>query len=167
MTREDNKLQGELEERLRFEILLADISARFVNLPASMVDSAIEDSQRRICECLGLEFSALWQWTEDSPQFLTLTHIFTPPWGPEHPYGINGLEEFPWTYGKLVNGETLCFSTEELPSEAQRDQDSFRHFGVKSTVVLPFRAGQGPFWAPYPSTCSAGRGPGPKTWCNA
>ena len=31
-----------LEERLRFETLLADISARFVNLPADQFDGKIE-----------------------------------------------------------------------------------------------------------------------------
>jgi hypothetical protein len=39
------------EERLRFETLLSDISARFINLPASQVDTAIEDAQRKACEC--------------------------------------------------------------------------------------------------------------------
>jgi hypothetical protein len=42
----------ELEERLRFETLLTEISSRFVNLRADQVDGEIEDSQRRICELL-------------------------------------------------------------------------------------------------------------------
>jgi hypothetical protein len=54
-------LYVELEERLRFETLLTEISARFVNLPASKVDTEIEDAQRVICECLGLDHSSLWQ----------------------------------------------------------------------------------------------------------
>jgi transcriptional regulator with GAF, ATPase, and Fis domain len=63
-------LENELEERLRFETLLAEISARFVHLPAEQIDSEIEDAQRRICECLGLDLSALWQWSIESPRFL-------------------------------------------------------------------------------------------------
>jgi len=38
----------ELEERLRFETLLAETSARLVNLPADQIDGEIEGAQRRI-----------------------------------------------------------------------------------------------------------------------
>ncbi|MCF8033559.1 MAG: sigma 54-interacting transcriptional regulator [Desulfarculaceae bacterium] len=138
-------MKRDTSDRLRFEILLADISARFVNLPAHKIDSIIEESQRQICECLSLELSALWQWTEDTPSFVTLTHIVSPPWGPEFQAGLNAEETFPWVFGKLFAGETLAFSTDELPAEAEKDREAFNHFGIKSTVVIPFRAGQGPF----------------------
>jgi len=42
-------LAKELEEHLRFETLLSEISAYFVNLPAGQVDAAIKDAQRHIC----------------------------------------------------------------------------------------------------------------------
>ncbi len=60
-------MHTELEERLRFETLLAEISARFVNLPADQIDSEIEGAQRRICEFLNLDRSALWQIPEREP----------------------------------------------------------------------------------------------------
>ena len=60
-------LRTELEERLRFETLLAEISARFVNLPADRIDSEIEDAQRRICEFLDLDRSSLGQVPEREP----------------------------------------------------------------------------------------------------
>jgi hypothetical protein len=44
-----------LEERLRFEALLTDISARFVNLPGNQVEFEIGDVQCRVCECLDLD----------------------------------------------------------------------------------------------------------------
>ena len=37
----------ELEERLHFETLIADLSSKFINLPAGEVDREIEDAQRR------------------------------------------------------------------------------------------------------------------------
>jgi len=43
------------EDLLRFESLLADLSARFINLPAEQVDDAIVDAQRRTCEFAGEE----------------------------------------------------------------------------------------------------------------
>ena len=56
-----------MEERLQFEMLLAELSARFVNLPADEVDANIEDAQRLICERLGLDRSALWQRSAQEP----------------------------------------------------------------------------------------------------
>ena len=53
-------IRTELEERSRFERLLAEISSRFVNVPAAEVDREIEDAQRRICELLDIDRSTLW-----------------------------------------------------------------------------------------------------------
>ena len=64
-----------LEERLKFETLLAELSARFVNLPSDRIDSEIEDAQHRICEFLDLDRSTLWQVPEGEPGRLLLTHI--------------------------------------------------------------------------------------------
>lgn len=137
-------LRRELEERLRFETLLTEISARFVNLPSEQIDGAIEDAQRQICECLGLDLSALWQWSGETRSFLTVTHLYSPPEGPSRPEGIDAAEAFPWNYKKLLNGETLAYSTEQLPPEAAQDRESRRHFGIKSSVAIPLSAGGGP-----------------------
>jgi hypothetical protein len=50
MTQSEADLRKEFEERLRFETLLADLSTRFVSVPAGQVDREIEDAQRRVCE---------------------------------------------------------------------------------------------------------------------
>jgi hypothetical protein len=71
--------QQVLEERLKFETLLAEISAHFVNLPADRIDGEIEDAQRRICELLDLDRSTLWQVCEGEPGTLLLTHLHQPP----------------------------------------------------------------------------------------
>lgn len=39
-----------VDDRLHFESLVADVSARFVNLPADQVDAEIEAAQRQIVE---------------------------------------------------------------------------------------------------------------------
>lgn len=143
MERVEIDLRNEFEKRLRFETLLADISTRFVNLPSDQIDSVIEDAQRLICECLGLDLSALWQWSEESPRFLTVTHLHSPPDGPSRPERIDAQKSFPWVLNKVLSGETLVLSTENMPPEAALDQESRRHFGVKSSVVLPLSVGGG------------------------
>jgi hypothetical protein len=65
-----------LEERLRFETLLADLSSKFVNLPAGEVDREIMDAQRRICEFLDVDLLVLWQLSDDAAGFYMATY----PW---------------------------------------------------------------------------------------
>ena len=128
-------------ESLSFEKLLVDISARFVNLPPDRIDAEIEDAQQRICECLGVDLSALWQWSDEALNILTLTHLHAPPEGPDRPEGIDAKEAFPWVLEKMLRGEELILFTESMPPEAARDQEMRRHFGVKSSVVIPLSVG--------------------------
>ena len=145
MAQSETDLPRELEERLRFETLLTDISARFVNLPADQIDGEIEDAQRRICECLGLDLSSLWQWSVETPAFLTLTHLYRPLGGPPAPERMDAHEYFPWCLQQLAAGKVITVSTEKAPAEAARDQEIWRHYGVKSALVFPLSAGGEPF----------------------
>ena len=90
----EENLRDELPERLRFEKLLNEISARFVNLTADRIDTEIEDVRRRVCECLGLDLSALWQWPDDKPYFMTVTHMHKPPGRSRAPGGNRCTGEF-------------------------------------------------------------------------
>ncbi len=134
----------ECEERLRFETVLSDLSASFINLPSDQLDAAIEDAQRRVCESLGLDLSALWEWSGGNASFITVTHLYGPSDGPSRPERIDANQSFPWVFQAMLRGETLAFSTEEMPPEAVRDRESRNHFGVKSSVVMPLSAGGGP-----------------------
>jgi signal transduction histidine kinase len=134
-----------LEERLQFEMLLADISARFVNLPSDSVDGAIEDAQRRVCECLGLDLCALWRWSVDAPGLLTMPHIYRSQEGPPLPEPMDAQEYFPWLRQQLEAGKIIAVSSMvELPAEAARDVENFRYFGIKSCLAFPLSLGNGP-----------------------
>ena len=134
----------ELEERLRFETLLTDISTRFVNLPADRIDGEIVDAQRRVCECLGLELSAVWQRSVETPDFVTLTHLYRPLGGPPQPERMGAKEYFPWCLQQLTAGKVIAVSTAEAPAEAARDQEVWRHYGIKSILAFPLSAGGEP-----------------------
>ena len=67
---ERKRAERESRERLEFETLIADLSSKFVNLPAGEVDREIMDAERRICEVLGLDLAALWQWSDEAPGLL-------------------------------------------------------------------------------------------------
>jgi PAS domain S-box-containing protein len=144
LARRKGRLQ--LEEQLAFEMLLAEISGRFVNLSADQVDSEIEDAQCRICEFLELDLSVLWQWSMDTPRVLKLTHLSRPM--DPHPDPMYAHEYFPWCQKQLEEGRIVVASNiEDLPAEAARDQETWRQFGVKTTLTFPLSSGGSPPFA--------------------
>ena len=132
--------QGEAEA-----ILVADISSKFVNLPPGEVDREIMDAQRRICESLGLDHAALWQWSDGAPGFFTLTHVYSAGDGPQPRAGMNSQEAFPWVQQQMLAGRIVALSSlEELPAEAARDRQVAREMGVKSNLTIPLSVGGQP-----------------------
>src|SRR5712671_4405276 len=90
----DLDVRERLEERLRFERLLTDLSATFVNVAADLVDAQIQQSLERLVGLLGVERSGFAQVSEDNKDIL-VTHSFVVPGYPPLPPLI--LEaELPW-----------------------------------------------------------------------
>ena len=144
MSAEDTNLRAELEERLRFETLIAELSSQFVNLPAGEVDREIMDAQRRICEFLSIDFSALWQWSNEAPGSFTLTHFYSAQGGSQPPERMN-QDQYPWARKQLLAGRVMKVSSlEDLPAEAVRDRETLRQLGIKSNLALPLSVGGNP-----------------------
>jgi formate hydrogenlyase transcriptional activator len=136
---------AELSEQLKYEALLADVSASFVNLPADQIDGNIENAQRRACECLGLGHASLWQTSPSEPGILLLTHLFRNASLPPPPNRMDAEQYFPWCQGKLRNKEIVNVpNTAEAPQEAATDTQTWQAFGIKSTVGFPLWIGGGP-----------------------
>ena len=99
LERRKNRL--ELEEQLKFEMVLAEISGRFVHLPVDRVDSEIMAAERRICESFGIDVAGLWQWSDEAPRSLLLTHLYGTvedrfPRGWTHPSSFPGTNSSCW-----------------------------------------------------------------------
>jgi len=142
LERRQNRL--DLEEQLRFEMVLAEISGRFVNLPADRVDSEIMEAERRICDCLGLDVAGLWQWSNEAPGSLLLTHLYGTLEAPL-PERMEASKYFPWHQKQMLAGRVVSFSAlGELPEEAGRDAEVYRLFGIKSNLTIPLAAGNEP-----------------------
>jgi hypothetical protein len=71
-------LHAELEQRLRFEMLLSELSARFVGVTEESIDDEIVDAQRQIVEALDLDRSVLAQLNESGDGFV-YTHCWFRP----------------------------------------------------------------------------------------
>ena len=60
------------------------------------------------------------------------------------PARMDAREFFPWSLQKITGGEVLKISNmADLPPEAARDQETWRLYDTKSTVVLPLSTDEG------------------------
>jgi PAS domain S-box-containing protein len=135
---------GDLEERLQFEELLADLSSKFVNLLPAEVDPLIEHALRRVCESIGIDLAVLWQWSSDDPGVIRPTHFFPSEEGLQLSEPLD-QSQYPWVVQQMVNGSVIALSSlEELPAAAAVDRQSALLSGIKSTLCLPLTVGGGP-----------------------
>ncbi len=141
----EDKLKRDCEERLRFESLVTELSASFIIRPSEQVDAEIVDTLRRICEGLAIDGCAIWMWSPEAPESLALTHYFRLVDGPIPPEPMRAREYYPWCMQELSAGRTVVVpSLDDLPPEAARDRESWRHFGIQSALVFPLSAGGRP-----------------------
>ena len=144
MTESLDHSNSDVGELLRFETLLADLSAKFINVPAEDIDRQIEEAQRRVCEAVGLDLSSLWQLQSDNPVVNTLTHLYRPLGGPPVPETMTG-DYFPWYQRRALAGEVIAVSSlDDLPEEAARDREVLSYYGIKTDLTIPLSVGGGP-----------------------
>jgi signal transduction histidine kinase len=127
-----------LEERLRFETLLADLSAKLIHVEARGLDAALGAALQQTVTFLGMDrgnldehvdgaLAARISWTEPGmqplPSFLTPGH-------------------FEWTTDTLQHGGIVRFSRlADLPATAAADRVSYERLGTRSSLSIPLRAG--------------------------
>jgi formate hydrogenlyase transcriptional activator len=134
--------RDDFESRLRFERLLTDLLSGFLNVSSNDVDQEIEDAQRRVCETFGLNLSTVWQWPPHDPERWILTHHYRKLGGLPPPDPMDAREHFPWTLSQLrIGGAVSLPSTAAAPPEAARDLETWNHFGITSTFILPLSVG--------------------------
>jgi formate hydrogenlyase transcriptional activator len=133
-----------LRERLEFEALLSNLSARFVNLPPEAVDREIELALKDILDFLKVDRAGLIRTSKNKESF-QITHVaysgdVSPvPTGVELPVSI-----FPWTYDKVTRKqEVVAYSRlDDLPPEAAVDKQTWIEWGVRSNVNIPILIGE-------------------------
>lgn len=131
-------LQPELDHGRGFEILLTDLSARFVGATSESMDEEIVNAQRQIVEALDLDRSTLAQ-LEDGERFV-VTHCWQLPG--LKPFPGFAVKDLPWMSSVLARGEAVCFARiDDLPEEAAREKEVARRFGPRSNATFPFRIG--------------------------
>ncbi|MGB8437559.1 MAG: GAF domain-containing protein, partial [Burkholderiales bacterium] len=122
----------------QFERFLAELSARFINLPAARIDQAIIDALRRFVEILGVDRSQLIRFSADGEE-IVVTHS----WAVE---GVPAVarksitETFPWVLRRVrADVPVVVARLDNLPAEAAVDKATWRRIGVKSNLTMPMK----------------------------
>jgi two-component system sensor kinase FixL len=136
------RTRRELSDRLRFERLIAMLSARFVNIPPEKVDPEIEKGLDEVVETMKLDRWALLELSTDGGG-LRITHTMQVLGADDPPVG-SSKHKLPWFSGQISQGKAVVLSdlAENLPAEAHAEKEFFRNFGIDSALAVPFsRAG--------------------------
>lgn len=130
------------EERLRFERLLTDLSARLVNVPSKLLDETIDGSLKELVEFLGNDRSTMIGFTENMSQ-VVVTHSYAVAGCEPFPVGAFAEDQLPWLIGQLRSGKSVFMRClpDDLPREAEVERRYCTAQGIKSNVAIPLKAG--------------------------
>jgi formate hydrogenlyase transcriptional activator len=132
---------GESEARSRFERLVTNLSARFIQLAPEAADAEISDALKSLAEFLDVERTVLLQRTTDGTQFRN-THHWVANVVDTLPAAVDVQALFPYVVARALRREVFSFSSlDELPPEAAIDKASFAKYGSQSNLTLPLFAG--------------------------
>ncbi len=137
---ERQRMQLQLEQRLKFEEMLSVLSAKFVNLPSDQVDVEIENGLQHIARFLGLDRCVMALLSDDKSQTIT-SHSWVAN-GVESVTAVIGNEMIPWVASRIMRSEPAVIpSIDELPEDAVKDKALFNHVGIKSALYVPLTVG--------------------------
>ncbi|MEN6309458.1 MAG: PAS domain-containing protein [Anaerohalosphaeraceae bacterium] len=144
MNKTNSQLHQELENRIRFETLIADISARFTSLPFGKVDHEIERALKQILDFFEVDRCGLMGIREDK-KFVWVTHICHTEDIEPVSKDINLATLFPWSYEEhVIKGKPVVVSKmTDLPPEARQDRISWLAQGTRSNLTIPLSSSQG------------------------
>jgi formate hydrogenlyase transcriptional activator len=136
---ERKQVEQALENRLRFERLLSDLSARFVAIPPERVDSEIDYGLRQILEFFQVDRAGLLRSLPDRSAH-RITHSVYGENVPSVPVGVELPRSlYPWAFEKLAEKhEVVSFSRrDDLPPEADVDRQTYAEWGIRSALDIP------------------------------
>lgn len=132
--------QQRLEERLRFEQLVAELSSTFINLPVEKIEGRIIDALGRVASLLRFDIAALSVFTDPGPTG-RVAHVWRAEGVPEIPSDLTD-RDFPWVAQELFGGRDVSLrALDLLPPEAHVDRATYEQYHVRSTFNVPMFSG--------------------------
>jgi PAS domain S-box-containing protein len=138
---ERKQIEKEREERLRFEQLLSELSAMFVNIPIKQIDAEIKGGLQKTGEFLGVERVTLLEFTEGVSTLKPVASFtasgFEPYRSSDFPHSM------PWIVAQVGKGEQVVLNRilDDLPPEASTDKAYLQNIGLRSKVLIPIKVG--------------------------
>lgn len=140
--------QEKLEKHLVRETLVADLSTVFAKVPASDVDTEIEDGLRYVVECLGVDQSSLLEFSADHLNLYATHSYAVSEYSHVSAPRVCINQELPWCADQLLRGELVCFQRlDELPEEAVLTKEAGLKRGIKSALIVPISVSSAPICA--------------------
>ena len=121
----------------KFQQLLFNLSAKFINLPADNIDGEIEDGLKLLGEFLSIDRLTLAIFDE-SRSMLVTSHYYTAP-GITRPSANIVNTVIPWFFQQISNGKVAALEdiADELPKIAVKDMEYIKTYGIKSAIAIP------------------------------
>jgi PAS domain S-box-containing protein len=131
--------EASLEELLTFERLLANLSARFANVPVAQLETEIEAALRQLQGFLGFDRSNLFEFGADG----RATIVCSVARDAIERHALGPAPAFlSWYLGQARAGKTMRVQTiDDLPPEAIEQAEYHRRIGIRSSLGLPLRVG--------------------------
>jgi len=129
------------EERIAFEMMISDLSARFSSIPLDEIDLEIERSLGRMGEFLKVDRGTFSELTSSGN--IVITHAFARPGIQLTPKGPAN-ERLPWLVQQLSAGHIVKLSSipDDLPPQAKAEREVFGSIGMTAGIGIPIAIGE-------------------------
>ncbi len=127
-----------LQLQFKLEDLVGKVSAKLVTLPVAAADTAIDYALAEVGECLELDRSAIFLYTEDK-KIIYKTHSWTSSAFSDSTINHRLLVDTrPWWHQRLSALRPFQLTKiAEVPVEASREKQDLQKEGVKSLICIP------------------------------
>jgi signal transduction histidine kinase len=127
-----------LKDRLRFETLLADLSAKLIHVETRGLDAALGAALQQAVTFLGMDRGRIDEYGDG----VSVASISWTEPGMQPRRSLVAGGDFSWTMETLQRGGIVRFSRLlELPASAAADRVSYERLGIRSHLSIPLRAG--------------------------
>ncbi len=127
-----------LEQRRRFQALVADVSSRLVMAPDEQADEIVESCMRSVCEIVGADRSTLF-WLDPGSDSASIAHA----WGRGgYPPSVVAMDQFPEFAARLKAFQPVRVDdVANMSDEFKMERVNLQKYELKSFIALPMVVG--------------------------
>ena len=129
----------DLNENLRFEALIGELSSELINIPLESIDAAIEFSLKKLVDFFEVDRCHLGKLSNDESKIIIPFFYSRPKLNIPQITEV-GEHYLSFVYESIKNDKLIAFSkSSELPVDAKKDREVIDEMGLKSLLILPVK----------------------------